>query len=72
MVMYAVHYFNDRAGSWLHLSAVRACPNRETVLRDLKRYFRIAGKTKRAETRQYRLAKFHYGGCRHVGNARAK
>jgi len=72
MILYSMQVYVDSREEWRHLWAVRAAPERETVLSDFEDYLTLkVGRSAKAKSRQYRLAKFHYGGCRHVVNPRA-
>jgi len=72
MPLYAIQVYIDRDDEWRFLAVVTPDEDRQVVLDRCAHYRKTRlGRSNRAKNRQYRLAKFHYGGCRHVVNARA-
>jgi len=73
MFIYAIQTYFDSSDRWSVLTTVMPGTNRANVLKRFAWYIKN-GTTSSAKqkSRQYRLAKFHYGGCRHLENPRAR
>ncbi len=70
MAAYIVQHFYG--GKWCILSPVQAHEDREIVLERFEHYLATrVGKSTKSASREYRLAKFHYKGCRHLVNPNA-
>ena len=70
MGIYSIQHFMN--GEWRHFSAVKAHPDRSTVIERFDYYMELwPSDSTKARSREYRLAHFKYGGCRHLVNPHA-